>query len=252
MQLNFKRQGNGRPLLILHGLFGSLDNWMTLAKDFAEHYEVFAIDQRNHGKSPHDEVTNYDTMSNDLLQFIEEHEIEEPVLMGHSMGGKTVMNFELNNPGIIHKLIVVDSAPKTYPVHHQTILDGLRSLNFDIIKNRSQADGLLAKYITEPGVRQFLLKSLYWKTNEELALRFNLNSLQENIEIISGWPELIGANSNIDTLFIRGGRSNYIDENDISIPTYFSNSNVITIEDAGHWVHAEKPKELFDAVVNFI
>ena len=160
MKLNYKKSGSGPPLVILHGLFGSLDNWFSIAKELVEHYTLYLVDQRNHGDSPHAEEWNYAVMVEDLKELIDDEGLEKIYLMGHSMGGKTVMKFAVTYPERVEKLIVADIAPRFYPIHHQTILEGLNSLNLNQIKSRKEADDQLAQYIPELGVRQFLLKSL--------------------------------------------------------------------------------------------
>ena len=251
MQLNFKKVGEGEPLVILHGLFGSLDNWMTLAKKLGEHFEVFIVDARNHGQSPHANEFNYDVMADDLYEFLMQHNIIDPIILGHSMGGKTAMQFAMNYPNKLSKLIVADIAPKAYPVHHRSILDGMLSLNFDQIKTRKEADEQLHKYIDELSIRQFLLKNLFWVEKERLAWRFNLNVINSNIEIIGKELDNIHPFEK-PTLFIRGGKSNYITKNDIdTIKNTFQNA-VIKTMDTGHWLHAEKPAEFLQIVSSFI
>lgn len=250
MELNYKKLGQGRPLLILHGLFGSLDNWMTLGRRFAENHEVYLIDQRNHGQSPHTDEFSYELLCADLVEFIQSHGIEDAILVGHSMGGKTVMKLAIDHPELLGKLVVVDAAPKSYPVHHNHILAALNALNFDLIKSRKQADELLEGYIPDMGTRMFILKNIYWQKKDRLGLRFNLKSLHANIEAISAWPEtdeIYGG----PTLFIRGGASNYVDVPDPSVEQYFPHAEVQTIEGAGHWVHAVAPDEFYEAVSEF-
>ena len=251
MNLNYKTYGEGKPLIILHGLFGSLDNWVTLAKRFGEHYQVFIVDQRNHGQSPHSDDMNYTLMADDLIDFIATNNITNPTVLGHSMGGKTAMMAALKAPNAIEQIISVDMAPKAYPVHHRQILDGLLSLNFDELNSRRAADEQLAAYIPEMGVRQFLLKNLYWIEKDKLQLRFNLHALNEHIEQLGTWDPPLGKFSG-DTLFIRGGKSDYLDEEDLSIHESFTNASLVTVENAGHWVHAEAPEELFRLVTEFI
>lgn len=250
MPLNYKELGSGRPLIILHGLFGSLDNWATLGRKFAEDYWVFLIDQRNHGQSPHSDEFSYEAMASDLLDFIDQHALTDAVVMGHSMGGKTAMVAALDQPEKIERLIVVDMAPKSYEVHHRTILDGLLSLDFDKISSRSEADAQLARYVPEESTRQFLLKSLYRKENDQFALRFNLPVINREIESISSW------NARSDqydrpAFFIRGGQSDYVDPDDASIEVNFPNARLVTVENAGHWVHAQAPVELSRLVRDF-
>lgn len=251
MKLNYKELGEGEPLIILHGLFGSLDNWYSLGKILAEQYHVFLVDVRNHGQSPHSEEFTYDAMAADLKEFIEDRGLEKAIVLGHSMGGKIAMVTALNTPEVISKLIVVDIAPRTYEVHHRTILDGLLSLDFSTIESRGEADEQLANYIANTGVRQFLLKSLYWKEKDQLGLRFNLDVLNKEIEPISSWKD---RNTAFDgqALFIRGGKSDYILPEDPSVHLHFPEASIVTVENAGHWVHAEAPSELLKIVKEFI
>lgn len=252
MRLNYKKLGEGQPLIILHGLFGSLDNWMSLAKYWSENYEVWLVDQRNHGKSPHDDEFSYVAMKNDLKFFLEEHNIQNPILLGHSMGGKTVMEFAVNHSELLDKLIVVDIAPVKYQVHHYAILDALDGLDFDFITSRRQADEYLSQHIEEAGVRQFLLKNLYWIEKEKLALRFNLDVIKREIIPISEWSVSEGKYEG-PTLFIKGSESEYI------IPSYaqqiaakFPSYELEEIQGAGHWVHAEAPKAFMTAIQSFM
>ena len=251
MELNFKKVGEGEPLVILHGLFGSLDNWLTLAKKLGEHFEVYLIDARNHGQSPHKEEFNYDVMADDLYEFLLQQNIIEPIILGHSMGGKTAMQFAMNYPTQLTQLIVADIAPKSYPVHHTSIITGMLSLNFDEIKTRKAADEQLSKHIVDSSTRQFLLKNLYWIEKEKLAWRFNLPVIDRDIEIIGqGLQNVITFNKS--TLFIRGMKSNYITEKDYpSINSIFTNSSIESI-DSGHWVHADKPKEFLEILTTFL
>ena len=161
MKLNYRIEGEGAPMIILHGLFGALDNWLFLAKAFANNgKKVYLIDQRNHGKSPHSQQHTYTLMADDLNEFIEEHQIEKPIILGHSMGGKTAMCFATSYPEKLSKLIVVDIAPRYYPVHHRTVIDGLLAIPIETIKTRNEAETILADYVQEMGLRQFLLKNI--------------------------------------------------------------------------------------------
>lgn len=252
MELNFKRIGAGEPLIILHGLFGSLDNWMTLAKTFAEHFEVFVVDQRSHGQSPHSSDFNYEVMADDLYEFIIQHHIIDPTILGHSMGGKTAMQFAMNYPTRLSKLIVVDIAPKSYPVHHREIIDSLYQLNFETIKTRGEADEILSQFIPDNSTRQFLLKNLYWKEKSKLAWRFNLPVIDKNIEIIGQGLKNIQVFEK-PTLFVRGELSNYVLNSDYDdILNIFTNAKIDTIENSGHWVHAENPKRFLELVSSFL
>lgn len=251
MKLNYQKLGSGQPLIILHGLFGSLDNWMTLAKKLSISYEVFIVDARNHGQSPKSEEFNYEVMADDLYAFLIEHQIIDPFILGHSMGGKTAMQFAINYPTKITKLIVVDIAPKAYPIHHQTIIDGMLSLNFNLIKTRSEADKQLSKYIPELAVRQFLLKNLYWTATKTLDWRFNLSVIAKNIENV-GVPLKSSTPFYKPTLFVRGKISNYIIPDDYDeIKKIFPKAKIESLN-CGHWIHAEKPIEFEQLLVSFL
>jgi pimeloyl-ACP methyl ester carboxylesterase len=239
--------------VILHGFLGMSDNWKTLGKQFSESgFEVHLIDQRNHGSSFWDDTFNYDVLAEDVNHYCNAHHLSDIVLLGHSMGGKTAMLFAAQYPELVSKLIVADISPKFYPVHHETILSGLNALDFDVIKNRGEADDVLSKYISDFGTRQFLLKNLYWKQKGKLALRINLEVLTEHIaEVGEALPSQVVFNK--DTLFLRGDKSNYITKGDEAlIQHHFPEAQIVTIKNAGHWLHAENPKDFSDEVIKFI
>lgn len=251
MQLNFKKFGIGEPIIILHGLFGSLDNWLTIAKNLGDNFEVFIVDARNHGQSPHSDKFNYEVMANDLYEFILQNNIVNPIILGHSMGGKTAMQFAMNYPNQLSKLIVVDITPKAYPVHHAEILKGLFSINFETIKTRKDANEKLSETVSDFSIRQFLLKNLFWKDKETLAWRFNLPIINATIELFGVEIEKI---SKFDqpTLFIKGKNSDYILESDtVLIKNIFPTAKIISV-DSGHWVHAENPTEFLQIVNSFL
>ena len=252
MGLNFKSFGQGDPIIILHGLFGTLDNWQTIAKKLAEHYTVYIVDQRNHGRSPHFEEMDYELMASDIKAFMESQWIYSCHLIGHSMGGKTAMQFAADYPDILEKLIVVDIAPKVYEGGHQAIFDALFSLDLDQIQSRKEADQLLATQIEDFGIRQFLLKNLtrskeggyQWKMNLPIIYQ-SYSSILSTIEPSEPFEK--------ETLFIRGGQSNYIQSSDeLLIKAQFPMATIQTIESAGHWVHAEAPNALLDMVLSFL
>lgn len=252
MELNFKKIGEGKPLLILHGLFGSLDNWMTLAKQWAETNQVWLIDQRNHGQSPHSIDFSYEHMAEDLKSFINNHQIQSPIILGHSMGGKTAMEFAVNHNDMLDKLIVIDIAPVKYQVHHYAIIEALESVNLGSLKSRKEADNVLSEKIKDFGTRQFLLKNLYWKDKEQLAWRFNLDVIKKEIIPISEW-DISDLKFSGNSLFIKGGKSEYIlDSYETIIANKFPNYELKIVESAGHWVHAEAPDTVFSMVSNFI
>ena len=251
MKLNFKKIGEGKPLLILHGLFGSLDNWGSLGKKFAENNLVYLIDLRNHGRSPHSEEMSYDLMVDDLLELIQDENINSPIILGHSMGGKAALLFAEKYPKYLDKLIVADIGMKAYPMHHDVILKGLNSVNLQEISSRNQAQQFIQVHINNLGIQQFLLKNLYWIEKGKLAWRMNLKEIEKNIgEIL---VEINIHKNLINTLFIRGEMSNYILEEDFeNILKSFPNAEIKTIPKVGHWLHAENPIEFYKIVREFI
>jgi len=251
--LHSKIIGKGKPLLILHGFLGMSDNWKTLGSQYSEEgFQVHLIDQRNHGKSFWSDDFNYDILAKDLVDYIENHRLEKVLIIGHSMGGKTAMQFACSYSELLEKLIIADIAPKFYPPHHQNIVDALNLLKLDELALRSEAETELQKHLNEPGVRQFLLKNLYWEEKGKLRWRFNLNVLSKKMEEIG---ENIESGSIFEgpTLFLRGDRSEYIIASDeTEIKYHFPNAKVQTIENAGHWLHAENPKQFFEKSLIFL
>ena len=248
-----KIEGTGKPLVILHGFLGMSDNWKTLATQYAQAgFNVHLLDLRNHGRSFHSDEFDYDIMVQDVLDYCENHNLEKIALLGHSMGGKVAMLFATTYSEKVEKLIVADIGPKYYPPHHQTILEGLNAVDFSKKPNRNQVEEILTTYIPDFGTRQFLMKNLYWKTTEELAFRFNLEVLTKKVsQIGAALPDNLIFNK--PTLFIRGGSSNYILDDDFPlINSHFPNISIKTIPEVGHWLHAEKPKEFLELTLDFL
>ncbi len=247
--------GAGSPLVILHGFLGMGDNWKTLGRQFAEDgYEVHLIDQRNHGRSFHSAHFNYSLLVEDLKTYCDEKELNKISLLGHSMGGKAAMLFAVTYPDLVAKLIIADIGIKHYPQHHQKILEGLLHLSKDAIalSGRSESDSFLSKYIPDEGTRLFLLKNLYWKEKGKLALRMNLPALIAHIEEI-GKPLPEGMVYQGETLFLKGQLSHYIlPEDEAGINNAFAKAKIKTISKAGHWLHAENPKDFYKEVINFL
>lgn len=250
MKLFHRILGEGQPLLILHGLFGHSDNWQTHAKKLAEYYQVILIDQRNHGHSDWSDAFSYDLLAEDLHELITDLGLQKIILLGHSMGGKTVMRYAQLYPEEIEKLIVVDMGVKAYPPHHTDILEGLSKVDLTVVKSRSEVEAILLPYVPVDGTRQFLMKNLYWKEKTQLAWRMNVPVLEREMEaILAAVPsdEVM-----IQTLFIRGALSRYITDEDIpELEDQFPDSDVITVPNAGHWVHAEAPEAFVNAVLEF-
>jgi pimeloyl-ACP methyl ester carboxylesterase len=253
MKLHFRTLGEGQPFVIMHGLFGTSDNWQTLGRRFSETHKVYLVDMRNHGRTEHNPELDYQFMADDIKEFIQSENLQNPIVMGHSMGGKAAMQFALQNPDLLSKLIVVDIAPKAYPPHHDEIIAGLKSIDLAALQSRNEADEKLKLYIPEPDVRMFLLKNLYRKEDNTFDWRVNLKSVEENIEKL-GAAISSDAPFTKPTLFVRGGKSKYIkpeDEFNV-ICQLFPNVEIETIEDAGHWVHAEAPDRFYEIVMNFL
>lgn len=252
MKLYHRELGEGKPLIILHGLFGSSDNWMSVAKALEKNFKIYLLDLRNHGDSPHSDEFDYTAMAEDLEEFIDTHNIENPSILGHSLGGKMAMKFAITNTSKWDKLIVVDIAPRAYTVQHETILKALKSVDIANLKSRGEADKQLSAYIDNKGVRQFLLKNLSRKEDGQYEWKLNLRVIDEKIENVGeGIEEQLAIER--DVLFIRGANSDYINNKDnILIVQLFPKAQVKTVENAGHWVHAEQPKAVVELVTDFL
>lgn len=250
MELYYREMGQGQPLVILHGLFGFSDNWQTHAKRLSEYYRVILVDLRNHGHSPWSDDFSYGLMAEDLKELFDALNLSKVILLGHSMGGKVAIHFAQRYPAFIEKLIVVDIGVKSYPQHHEHIIGGMHAIDLDAIKVRSEAEAILKQHIDSDGVRQFILKNLYWKEKGQLAWRMNLPVLEAKMsEILAGVPD---EEVMLPTLFIRGELSGYILDKDIAtLEERFADSQLVTVQGAGHWVHAEAPEEFLDAVLSF-
>jgi pimeloyl-ACP methyl ester carboxylesterase len=248
-----KIEGSGKPLLILHGFLGMSDNWKTMGVQFAsEGFEVHILDLRNHGRSFQSEEFSYEFMVQDIVQYCEEHHLEKINVLGHSMGGKTAMLLAARFPNLVEKLIVADIGPKYYAPHHQDILAGLNAVDFSQKPSRNDVEEILSQYIPDFGTRQFLLKSLYWQEPGQLAFRFNLAVFNKKItEIGVSLPtDLVFEKP---TLFIRGGNSNYVLDEDIeAIKVQFPNAEIETIPNVGHWLHAENPALFYQLSLSYL
>lgn len=242
----------GTPLLVFHGLFGMLDNWGSFGKIFGEYFPVHLIDLRNHGKSFHSEEMSHDAMAHDITHYMDHHGMAKVNLLGHSLGGKAVMQFAIKYPVKVEKLIVVDIAPKAYPPHHQGIIKALQSVEFEEDTTRQEVEEALKIYIPEMSVIQFLTKNLYWTDDKILAWRFNLPVLSEKYDEFVSNAVKFGVFSG-KTLFISGAKSDYIlPQDDFQIKQQFPDSSVVQVSNAGHWVQAENPKEFNFVVQDFL
>ena len=241
------------PLLILHGFLGMSDNWRTHAKYWSSFYEVHAIDQRNHGRSFHSDVFDYNVLAQDIVHYMDEKSLSKAIVLGHSMGGKTAMTLALKFPNRVHKLIVADIAPKNYDVggKFSSIIDGLLHLNSIRLTTRSEAENELLGFEDNSGVRQFLLKNLAWTDERTLELRCNIEVLQHKLNEIGAAPPT--GTFYGETLFIGGAKSDYILKEDVAnIQSYFPNALLSWVANAGHWLHAENPKGFTEALHDFL
>lgn len=246
-------EGQGKPLLIIHGFLGMSDNWKSFGSLYAaEGFQVHILDLRNHGKSFHSDNFSYDIMAQDVLEYCQENNLEKVSIIGHSMGGKVAMLFATSYPERVDKLIVADIGPKYYAPHHQEILAGLNAVDFSEKPDRAQVEEALYPYIPDFGTRQFLMKNLYWKEPGQLAYRFNLPVFNAKIEVI-GTALPVSSYFKNSTLFIRGGNSKYILDSDLpEIKKHFPNFELATIPNVGHWLHAENPKMFFEETAKFL
>jgi len=264
MKLFFRKEGSGPPLIIVHGLYGSSDNWINIGKRLADKYTVYMLDQRNHGRSPFADSHTYDDLRNDLLEFFEQHKIEKATLLGHSMGGKVAIWFAADFPEKVEKLVIADIAPKNYLLLkddsqfylHQNILLAMQEIDFSIIKSRNDVDNFMAEKIDNRQIRQFLLKNVVLdKDTKQYKWRVNAEVLYDYLEeIVSGvnknWLDDRTPITSYPVIFIRGMKSKYIlPEDEILINNIYPDSRIIDITDAGHWLHAEQPQKFMEAVL---
>jgi len=267
MKLFFREEGEGFPIVIVHGLYGSSDNWLTVAKKLGMEYQVFSVDQRNHGHSPNSEEHSYEMLKNDLAEFFSEQKIEKAIVIGHSMGGKTAMCFAADYPEHVEKLIVVDIAPKDYFLLndesqyylHNNILRAMLEIDFSKIESRKQVENFLNERIDGLQIVQFLLKNVHRnKENHRYEWRLNVPVLYDNLdEIISGvnahWFDDRVPIYNYPVLFIKGATSNYIlPEDYTSIRRIYPDAEIVEIPNAGHWLHAEQPQLFMEAIWSFL
>lgn len=251
--LHSKIEGQGQPLLILHGFLGMSDNWKTLSTQYvSEGFEVHTLDLRNHGKSFHSDEFSYELMVSDVVEYCKNHKLTKVDVIGHSMGGKVVMLLATSFPELIRKLVVADIGPKFYAPHHQTILKALNAVDFTQKPSRTEVETIVSKYIPDFGTRQFLLKNLFWETPGQLNFRFNLKVFNAKIDEI-GKALPFESFFNGDTLFLRGDQSDYILDADFETIFYhFPNAKIETVAKAGHWLHAENPVAFYEKTIEFL
>lgn len=242
----------GVPLVILHGLFGMSDNWQTLARRFAERRTVVLLDLRNHGQSPHDPAHDYPAMAGDVAETVRHLGYARADVLGHSMGGKVAMRLALDTPGLVRRLVVVDMGVRAFPGGHERYFAAMRNLPIADPLSRKQVDARLAETVDDPGIRMFLMKNLRRERTGGYAWKLNLEALEANYASILAALEA-PAPSAVPALFVRGGRSHYVrDEDWPAIAALFPRATLTTVAGAGHWVHAEAPGALREAVTAFL
>jgi pimeloyl-ACP methyl ester carboxylesterase len=254
MKLFCRQFGSGPPMVILHGLFGISDNWVSIARTLGEQYTVYVPDLRNHGQSPHSPAFDFSVLEGDLLELTEEYSLENPVLMGHSLGGKTAMYYTLHHPQSIKKLIIVDISLRKAPVNaeHQELIDAMLGVDFTNVSARSDVGRQLESKVRSQRLRQFLMKNIYWRDDKTLDWRLNLYAINENLLNIFEGVDVQGRYTG-PVLFIRGGLSDYIPDKDLEeLKNKFPGALVKTIPGAGHWVHADAPGEFLKEVRAFL
>ncbi len=252
MKLHYRKLGEGKPLVVLHGVFGSSDNLYTVCKNISEQgFEVYILDARNHGQSPRSSEFNYSVLATDLFDFIEEHQLVDPTVLGHSMGGKTVLQFSQMYDNY-SKLIVVDIAAKGYSPHHSHIIEGLKAIDLSTLTSRKEAEQVFSKYVTDLGEQQFLLKNLYRTDAGGFDWRINVPVLAANAEnVVAAIP--LSKTIDKPLLIMRGGESNYVSDQSVEdLKDYYTDLKLVTIEGANHWIHATKPREFVETVVDFL
>jgi len=260
MQLYFRNLGQGQAFIILHGLYGSSDNWLTIAKQFSDYFEVFIPDLRNHGQSPHSIEHNYQIMSRDLLEFMNSQNIRKATILGHSMGGKVAMLFANNYPERIIQLIIADIAPKSYSKDyanlqkHSEIINSLLEIDLKSINSFITANEILTKKLDDDKLSKFLLKNLKKNKEGNFEWKLNLNALYTNIEnLIDGFDDIVLQQQSFPTLFLKGENSDYIKVADFEkIKSVYKNCRIIEIKNAGHWLHAEQPEMFAKEVIDFV
>ncbi|WP_088328846.1 alpha/beta fold hydrolase [Lacimicrobium sp. SS2-24] len=251
MSLNYQKSGHGSPVILLHGLFGSLENLNGIKRALEANHLVVSVDLPDHGQSPHSDAFSYTEYAQAILSLMDELDLHNVAIVGHSMGGKVAMTMALTHPERVSGLVVADIAPVSYPDRHSGIIDALKSVDLNSLQRRSDADKQLAESIREPGVRQFLLKSLQ-KTDSGWCWQFNLSLLDRAYASITAWPDIDKVYDG-PVLFIKGGRSDYLlPEHKGQIGRLFKHSQGHIIPDAGHWLHAEKPQQFNKIVADFL
>ena len=239
-------------VILLHGLFGASDNLSNLARTLADHFHVHVLDARNHGRSPHTDEMGYAAMAQDVVDYLDTHDIDSAHIFGHSMGGKTAMELALSRPERIQKLLVADIAPVDYPAHHEQIFKAFAAIELSGIQQRSEVEQEFSRFIEDSAVRQFLLKSLIRDTNGKFKWRFNLEVIFKDYQNILAAPPSTGPFYG-PVLFISGSESDYVlPQHRDNILSLFPKAKSKLIQGVGHWLHAEKPTIFNNLCLRFL
>ncbi|MEM7284595.1 MAG: alpha/beta fold hydrolase [Pseudomonadota bacterium] len=252
MELNFKQKGDGQPIILMHGMFGSLSNLGVVSRHFANEYHTISVDLRNHGDSPHTPNMSYPEMANDVLALMDKIGIKQAHLLGHSMGGKVAMQLALTHPSRADKVVVADISPVQYGARHDDVLAGLTALNEQDIQSRNHARDILEKYVSEAGVSSFLLKNVHRREDGTFGLKINLNAILDNyFDSLTLAPK--GESYEGQVLFVKGQNSPYIEESHRpEILRLFPKAELKIIHNTGHWLHAERPDTFNRVVESFL
>ncbi len=254
MQLFYRTYGEEQPLIILHGLYGMSDNWVTHAKLLAENFKIYIPDMRNHGQSGHSDIFNYNVMAEDIGEFIQMHKIENPIIMGHSMGGKIAMKFVLDNPDLVSKLIIADMSMRQYKLSnfHYQLIHTMLDIDLTKISSRVEIENYLTQTIQDQSIRMFIMKNIYRTKQKTFSWKLNLKAVFDNINTV--FEEIQTSRQfNKPSLFIRGGQSDYISDEDFTqMQKNFPQAILKTIPNAGHWIQADEPKMFMDNLQDFL
>jgi pimeloyl-ACP methyl ester carboxylesterase len=254
MRLFYRKFGTGDPIIILHGLFGLSDNWVTIGRMLSEKFAVFIPDLRNHGHSPHSRIFNYQAMSDDIREFIEDHQIESPVLMGHSLGGKVAMHFALNDSFALDRLVIIDISPGYYSPReeHVRIIHAMESVDLGKVTSRTEVESILLRAISDKRITLFIMKNLFRLNDGRYSWRPDLGAIHDNLDRVG--EEIQGIiKFEQPVLFVKGGLSDYLTEKDEKIIfKHFPAAMIETISNASHWVHSDTPNELCSLLSDFL
>ncbi len=266
MKLHCRETGKGaKTIVIIHGLYGASDNWLSVASKLEDDFRIILPDQRNHGQSGHSDIHTYEAMADDLYETLQEKTKDKVILLGHSMGGKTAMRLTMKHPEIVSQLIVADIAPKDYgrfanygetTANHENILKAMQTLHPEQMESRREMDAALKKHFPSKTLRQFLLKNVNRQKGGLYHWQLNIEALMNNLpELMDGFSHLNESQAvkDLPTVFIRGEKSPYIkDEDSLVINRFFPGSQLVTIPDAGHWLHAEQPEVFLKTLLYYI